>query len=210
MTTEMSTHNYSLPEGFTVEDIPVLIGKGGHNMKTCIRNMYNKGCTNPNFSFDEESLSVNIKYDTDEQLDLMKTELNSYLSYYSSNKDNFHPRSTRGTRDTRGHRDTRDKSRQRVRTFKNHVVLNIDRKDVSSFIGEGGSNIRKLLSHIDDKLILNKKVQLHLHYEGDLVYMTVSLFEDHANMKTCITVENLIHEWVESKTYHQDTRSSAE
>ena len=87
MTTEMSTHNYSLPEGFTAEDIPVLIGKGGHNMKTCIRNMYNSGCTNPNFSFNEEDLSVNINYDNDEQLGLMKKELDSYLHYYSQNKD---------------------------------------------------------------------------------------------------------------------------
>ena len=95
MTTETNTHNFSLPDGFTAGDIPVLIGKGGHNMKTCIRNMYNSGCTNPNFSFSEEDLSVNIKYDTEEQLGLMKNELNSYLTYYSQNKDNFRPRSRR-------------------------------------------------------------------------------------------------------------------
>tara|TARA_A100001015_G_C14734411_1_gene611184 strand:- start:167 stop:811 length:645 start_codon:yes stop_codon:yes gene_type:complete len=196
MTTEMNTHNFSLPDGFTADDIPVLIGKGGHNMKTCIRNMYNSGCTNPNFSFSEEDLSVNIKYDTEEQLGLMKNELNSYLTYYSQNKDNFRPRSRRQHEGQREGQQRRRDTRPRTRNFKNHVVIDISRGEVSSFIGEGGCNIKRLLSHIETTLNLDKKLQLHLHYEEDLVYMTVTLFEQHANMRTCVTVENQIHEWV--------------
>ena len=204
MTTETNTHNFSLPDGFTAGDIPVLIGKGGHNMKTCIRNMYNGGCTNPNFSFNEEDLSVNINYDTEEQLSLMKSELDKYLTYYSQNKDNFHPRSSRPQHHSRG----REQSRPRVKSFKNHAVLNISRSDVSSFIGEGGCNIKKLLSHIETTLSLNKKLQLHLHYEEDLVYMTITLFENHANMRTSISVENEIHEWVSSRSF--DSQKSEE
>lgn len=218
MTDATQTHTYDVSGRVTSDDIPVLIGKGGHNMKTCIRNMYNKGCTSPNFSFNEDGTSISIKYETDEQLALMKVEIDEYISYYLANKDNFHPRSSGRGQQGRGRgQQGRGQGRgqgqgPRVKSFKNHLLLSLERKHVSSFIGEGGSNIKALLSRIDSELHLDNKVQLHLHYEEEVVYMTVTLFDKHSNMRTCLTVENVINDYVDKflETYTEPEVTSSD
>jgi len=187
-------HSYVPDVVLCKTDIPVLIGKGGRNMKKCIRNMYDKGCTEPNFKFDvteddNESVSISINYSNDEQLSLIKMELSEYLKYYEGNKDNFNPCSSSGGGGTSG-------DRRGPRPFQNHLLVPISRQNVSSFIGEGGCNIKRLLDKLNKDLHLDNKVKLHVHYEEDLVYVTVTLFHPVATMKDYITVENVINKFV--------------
>jgi hypothetical protein len=197
-----SVHSYVPDVSLSKEDIPVLIGKGGRNMKKCIRNMYDKGCTEPNFKFDvtedeDESVSISINYSDDDQLALIKSELSKYLMYYEGNKDNFNPVGggrRRGGGEGRG--GGGDGERLGPRPFQNHLMLPISRQNVSAFIGEGGSNIKVLLDKLNTDLHLDNKVKLHVHYEEDLVYVTVTLFHPVATMKDYITVENVINKFV--------------
>jgi hypothetical protein len=192
-----SVHSYVPEVVLSKDDIPVLIGKGGRNMKKCIRNMYDKGCTEPNFKFDvtedeDESVSISINYSDDDQLALIKRELSEYLKYYEGNKDNFNPVGGRG----RGGEGESGGERRGPRPFQNHHLLPISRQNVSAFIGEGGSNIKRLLSTLNTDLHLDNKVKLHVHYEEDLVYVTVTLYHPVATMKDYITVENVINKFV--------------
>ena len=200
-----SVHSYVPEIALSKEDIPVLIGKSGRNMKKCIRNMYDKGCTEPNFKFDvtedeEESVSISINYSDDEQLALIKSELGEYLKYYEGNKDNFNPVGgggrRRGDGEGGGGREGGGGEHRGPRPFQNHLLLPISRQNVSAFIGEGGSNIKVLLDKLNTDLHLDNKVKLHVHYEEDLVYVTVTLFHPVATMKDYITVENVIHTFV--------------
>jgi hypothetical protein len=187
--------NIDLNGRVSKEDLPLLIGKSGRNMKTCIKNMWEKGCTSPNFKFVEEEgtdvISVSLNYSTQEQLELMKTEVELYLSYWESNKDNFRPQSS-----SRGPAMSRDAPRER--SFHNNMLLNLGVQDVSSFIGEGGSNIKSLLDKINTDLSLDNKVQLRVIVEEDIVYMHVTLHPPHAFMRDYITVENIVMDFVKN------------
>jgi len=199
------SHIYTPDVVLCQEDIPVLIGKGGRNMKKCIRNMYDKGCKEPNFKFEvsddeEQSVSISVNYTDEAELELIKTELGEYLKYYEDNKDNFNPHGRKvgkvgkvHTGDTGGGGG----DQRGPRPFQNHLLLNLSRQNVSAFIGEGGSNIKTLLDKINTDLKLDNKVKLHVHYEESLVYVTVTLFPPHAFMKDFITVENIINTFVD-------------
>ena len=198
-----SVHNYVPDTALCQEDIPVLIGKGGRNMKKCIRNMYDKGCAAPNFKFDvddDEVVSISINYTDESELELIKGEVNEYLKYYEGNKDNFNPvgnRRHRGGEGGEGGEGGGGGDRRGPRPFQNHLLLEITRQNVSAFIGEGGCNIKKLLDKLNTDLRLDNKVKLHVHYEEDLVYITVNLFHPYSTMKDYITVENVINAFVE-------------
>ena len=188
-----SSDSYTPSVEISKDDIPALIGKGGRNMKKCIKNMYDKGCKSPNFTFDvnESDGSVSIKVDfTDaEELELIKKEIDEYLQYYSENKDNFNPIGM-----------SRHKSTQKRRPFHNHCQLYISRENVSALIGEGGVNIKSLLSKINEDLQMDNKVKLHINYEDDIVYMTTSLYDNFATMKYFLAVEKIINAFVDEFT----------
>ena len=194
------SHIYTPDVVLCQEDIPVLIGKGGRNMKKCIRNMYDKGCKEPNFKFEvsgdeEKSVSISVNYTDESELELIKAELGEYLKYYEDNKDNFNPHVRKVGNTHTG--DTEHHGQRGPRQFQNHLLLNLSRQNVSAFIGEGGSNIKALLDKINTDLKLDNKVKLHVHYEESLVYVTVTLFPPHAFMKDFITVENIINAFVD-------------
>ena len=184
--------NIDLNGRVSKEDLPILIGKSGRNMKTCIKNMWGKGCINPNFKFVEEEgtdvISVSLNYSTPEQLELMKTEVELYLSYWESNKDNFHPQSSRGP--------ARSRDAPHEMSFHNNMLIDLGVDDVSSFIGEGGSNIKSLLDKINSDLSLDNKVQLRVIVEEDIVYMHVTLHPPRAFMRDYIAVENIVLDFV--------------
>jgi len=184
-------YNIDLNGRVSKDDLPVLIGKAGRNMKQCIKNMYDKGCADPNFKFvdgDGDNVLVSFNYSSDEQLELMKSEVEEYLKYWEGNKDNFRPQSNSIPRNRP----------PRVKSFNNNMLVDIKREDVSSFIGDGGIHIKSLIEKLNTELCLENKIQLHVKYEDDLVYMQVTLFPPHAFMKVYLSVENCISDFVDS------------
>ena len=177
----------------TKADLPALIGKGGRNMKKCIKNMYDKGCKSPNFTFDvsdsDDSVSIKVNFTEASELELIKKEIGEYLQYYSENKDNFNPIGM-----------SRHKTTTHNRSFQNHTQLYISRENVSALIGEGGKNIKSLLSKINEDLQMDQKVKLHINYEEDIVYMTTSLYDEFATMKDFLNVEKIINTFVDEFT----------
>lgn len=192
---ESSVYIHDVSDTINKENIPILIGKGGRNMKQCIKRMYEQGCENPNFRFvvsDDDKVSVHIKHTSEEELKLILEEVNRYFSHWLHNKEHFNP--------ARQHSGNREHTGSR---FTNNLLLHLDKEGVSGFIGEGGSHIKEVLDKLNTELELDNKIQIHIKNEDELVYAQITLFSPHAYMRDYIKVEtallNHVDEYIDNK-----------
>jgi len=195
-----SIHRMML-DGISKEQVPVLIGKRGMNMKKCIRNMYSKGCENPNFKFVEEEDSgkvvATIEYTSETELETIKAEIQEYIDYFLKNPVEFSSgKQHKPTDKPNGKNGHSNSGKHRSYPLINNLIIDIRRDQVSSFIGSNGDNIKNLNKQVEEHTTIDK-FQIHLKYEDDLVYLQITLYHPNAFMRDYIVVENVINKFID-------------